>query len=99
MAALKLRIGAKLAISAGFGILVLAGIVVNDQIDGRLRAGLADEARRGDIVQRSALEAMIAVRRMVIMGRDIRLSGKVEEVDKTLGMATGFTHVATKDLD
>jgi methyl-accepting chemotaxis protein len=99
MAALKLRIGTKLAISAGVGILVLVGIVANDQIDSRSRANLLDEARRGEIVEKSALEAMVATRRMVIMGRDIRLSGKIEEVDKVLGMAAGFNQAAVKALD
>jgi len=99
MASLKLRIGTKLAISAGVGVLILAGIMVNNYIDGRIRSDLAMDARNGEIVQRSALEAMVATRRMVIMGRDIRLSGKPEEVDKTLGMADGFAQAGTKALD
>src|SRR5262249_28316119 len=99
MAALELRIGAKLAVSAGLGILVLVGNLVYDQIDGRGPADLAAHARRAEIVQKSALEAMIATRRMVIMGRDIRLAGKIEDVDKTIGLATGFDKAANKALD
>jgi methyl-accepting chemotaxis protein len=97
--ALKLRIGAKLAISAGVGILVLAGIVVNDRVDSNVRAGLIDDSRRGEAVEKSALEATVAVRRMIIMGRDMRLTGKVEDVDKIVGMANGFAQTANKALD
>ena len=99
MAALKLRIGTKLAISAGVGVLLLGAIIVNNLIDGRIRGELAKDARNGEIVQRSALDAMIATRRLVIMGRDIRLSGKPEEVDKTLGQAAGFAQAGNKALD
>ena len=99
MAGLKLRIGAKLAISAGVGILLLFGIIVSNYIDGRIRAEFAKDARNGEIVQRSALEAMVATRRLVIAGRDIRLAGKEEEVDKSLGMASGFAQTGAKALD
>jgi len=99
MAGLKLRIGTKLAISAGIGVLLLGAINVNNVIDGRIRGEFARDARNGEIVQRAALEAMVATRRLVIMGRDIRLSGKQEEVDKTLGMAAGFAQAGNKALD
>jgi|SRR5947209_12147282 len=54
MAALKLRIGTKLAISAGLGVLLLAALIVNDAIDGAStiaaaveEQGAATQPRRG----------------------------------------------------
>ena len=99
MSALKLRIGNKLALSAGFGILVLLGIVINQFWDQRVRSELQAGARNAQAVQVAALSAMVATRRMVIMGRDIRAAGTATDVDKTLERAQAFAADADKALE
>src|ERR1700730_1410020 len=95
---MKFRIGTKLAISSGVGILVLAAIAANDQWDRSARATLRAEARAGEIVQKETLVALVATRRVVIMGRDARMALKIADVDKVLDRAMTFRKEADRAL-
>jgi methyl-accepting chemotaxis protein len=98
MSALNLRIGTKLAISSGIGILVLAAIAINDQWDRSTRDAMQAEVRAGEVVQREALNAMIATRRVVIMSRDARTALAVADVEKVWERAQTFGKEAERAL-
>jgi methyl-accepting chemotaxis protein len=96
---LKLRIGAKLAISAALGIAVMAGLGVYDTVDRNARKQLADEARAGQTVQMAAADASLAIHRLVIVNRDIRLATSPALVDQARKQAVVYATEGRDALD
>jgi methyl-accepting chemotaxis protein len=77
----KMRIGTKLGISAGLGVVLVAAMIVNEQ------TGTSAVERQNTIAQRQqvvALEVANAerlLRRAQLAGRDLRTARKAEEID------------------
>jgi methyl-accepting chemotaxis protein len=86
----KFRIGTKLAISAGAGLLMVGALVTNELWDRSARAALAAEAKNATNVQAAALAASTTMRRVVISGRDIRLSMTIADVDEAKKRTDAF---------
>src|SRR3982074_916174 len=83
----KLRIATKLGLAGGVALLRVGAIALNQSGDRQARAALGAEADNADTVRVATLTAAVATRRVVIMGRDIRLATSEGEVDEVLKKA------------
>jgi methyl-accepting chemotaxis protein len=99
MPRLNFRIGTKLALAGGVSLLMVGAIALNAMWDRQTRADLTGEASRAATVRTATLDAAVATRRIVIMGRDIRLAPTPAEVDDVLKRANGFAADAAKAFD
>jgi methyl-accepting chemotaxis protein len=98
---LNFRIGTKLAITVGVGVMLVAGMVLNQQIG---NSSVAEQAERGRSDQAAAtdlLHAGVALQRMQIGTREIRLAISEREADQALAIlqddknnAVGFLQAA-----
>jgi methyl-accepting chemotaxis protein len=94
-----LRIGTKLAIWAGLGVILVVGMLIEQQVGSRW---VTRERIAADQRQLSATETLNAandLRKMQIEIREIRLSIASSDVDKALDRLRGDTGAATKHLD
>ena len=96
---LKLRISSKLALSAACGVIVVCGMIANDQIVTSARHKLLGQRDAAEAVQHASLKAAVAVRRVIIMSRDIRLARTAQDVDDVLKRATQYGSDGIKALD
>jgi hypothetical protein len=96
---LNFRIATKLAMAGGVALLTVGAIALNQSWDRQARADLAAEADNADAVRVATLTAAVATRRVVIMGRDIRLAMSEPEVDDVLKRAGGFGAEGVKALE
>jgi methyl-accepting chemotaxis protein len=99
MAGLNLRIGTKLGIASALGILLVIGMLTNQQLSDAAveRATKAAEAQEGIALNAQAAET--AVRRMQVAVRDMRLARSVEDADKALGALRDMAAQAATRLD
>jgi methyl-accepting chemotaxis protein len=95
----KFRIGTKLGIAGAIGVLMVGAIVLNELTERRARAELAAEAKNAVEVQNLALTASLAIRRVIIKGRDIRLAMTAAEVDDARKGADGYAAEAAQAFD
>ncbi len=87
----KLRIGAKLGISAAAGVVLVAAMVAN-QYQATLRTqASAEHVYAGEALEKAVLTAELALRRAIAVNRAIRMATTAEDVDRWLGQI--------KDLD
>jgi methyl-accepting chemotaxis protein len=78
LGSLKFRIGTKLGLSAGLGVLLVAAMMISQQMSGSaIVAGSARVARQSNLVE-NVIEAKASLRGMVVAGRDIRLAQSSE---------------------
>ncbi|HUI95914.1 MAG TPA: methyl-accepting chemotaxis protein [Xanthobacteraceae bacterium] len=99
MFALKLSIATKLALAGGVSLLLVGAIAYNEVSDRQARADLVAESTRAATVRSATLEAAVATRRLVIMGRDTRLAIAPAEIDDIAKRANGFAADGFKALD
>ena len=97
--ALKLRIGTKLGIVGAMGLILVGAIALNETWDRQIRGNIAVESENAANVRAASLEASVAIRRIVIMGRDIRLATAPAGVDTALNQAKAFADDGFKALD
>src|ERR1700716_4328534 len=95
----KLRIATKLGLAGGVALLTGGAIALNQSWDRQARAALGVEADNADAVRVATLTAAVATRRVVIMGRDIRLAMSEGEVDEVLKRANAFGAEGVKALE
>jgi len=95
----KLRIATKLGLAGGVALLTVGAIALNQSWDRQARAALGAEADNADTVRVATLTAAVATRRVVIMGRDIRLAMSEGEVDEVLKRAGAFGAEGVKALE
>jgi methyl-accepting chemotaxis protein len=81
---LNLRIGTKLAITVGIGVLLVISMIVNQQFANSLVAQQAELERDEQFVTADLLRASIALQRMQIGTREIRLAISEREADQAL---------------
>jgi methyl-accepting chemotaxis protein len=96
---LKFRISTKLALSAACGVVVVAGMIANDKIVTGTRHKLLGQRDAAETVQKASLKAAVAVRRVIIMSRDIRLARTAADVDDVLKRAVQYGSDGVKALD
>ncbi|MGP0092211.1 MAG: methyl-accepting chemotaxis protein [Xanthobacteraceae bacterium] len=99
MSGFKFRIGTKLAVSAGIGIVLVAGMMLNQQ----LSAGSVEQAMEKATAQQSVLQAtseiLVDVQRTQLAVRDIRLAKSPEEAKKFLTAVHARAEEMQKLLD
>src|SRR4030081_1904984 len=95
----KLRIATKLGLAGGVAFVTGGALALNQSWDRQARAALGAEADNSDTVRVATLTAAVATRRVVIMGRDIRLATSESEVDEVLKKANAFGAEGVKALE
>jgi methyl-accepting chemotaxis protein len=81
---LNIRIGTKLAITVGIGVVLVAGMIANQQISNASVARHAELERNEQFVTADMLRASVDLRRMQTGTREIRLSISEREADQAL---------------
>jgi len=94
---LKLRIGAKLAISAGIGVILVTGMVINEQWSNDSSTKSTETVSQQQAVQSETLSASFAFRGMQIAARDLRLADTPADLEKAYA-AIGTQGTATTKL-
>ena len=90
----KVRIGTKLAISVGAGVLLVAGMILNQQFG---NSSVARQAERGRIDQTVAIDLLhagVALQHMQIGTREIRLAISEREASEALSVLQDDTNNA-----
>jgi len=95
----RLPISAKLGLVGLLALLTVGAIGLNEMWDRADRAELAAQADDATTVRISTLQAAVATRRLVIMGRDVRLAPAPADVDDVLKRAHGFAADGLKAFD
>jgi methyl-accepting chemotaxis protein len=99
MSGFKFRIGTKLAITAGFGVVMVAAMVINQIRVNASSEALSGQASANEAVLRNVLTGEIALRRTIIMNRDIRMATTPAGVDQSYGRLSQFTKDGREALD
>jgi methyl-accepting chemotaxis protein len=81
---MKFRIGAKLAISAGIGILFVGGMVINQQMADSADEGTRIVSERAQKVFNEVKDSELAFQRIRLAYRDVKLAHDVAGLDKVL---------------
>jgi methyl-accepting chemotaxis protein len=80
----KLRIGTKLAITVGAGALLVVAMILNQQLGNASVARQAERGRSDQVVATDLLHAGVALQRMQIGTREIRLAISEREAEQAL---------------
>src|SRR5262249_54863737 len=96
---LNLKIGSKIAISAGIGILLVAGLVVNQHFSNAAIAVEAAFVNQNHFNKADAMAGATAVQLNYVAVRDIPLAWPAAQVDKTLETLRTGTAEATRYFD
>src|ERR1700736_6797001 len=81
---MNIRIGTKLAITVGIGVVLVAGMIVNQQLSNTSVARQTELARDEQFVIADLLSASVALQRMQVGAREIRLAISESEADQAL---------------
>jgi signal transduction histidine kinase/DNA-binding response OmpR family regulator len=81
---MNIRIGTKLAITVGIGVVLVAGMIVNQQLSNTSVARQTELARDEQFVITDLLSASVALQRMQVGTREIRLAISEREADLAL---------------
>ena len=95
---MNIRIGTKLAITVGIGVVLVAGMIVNQQLSNTSVARQTELARDEQFVIADLLSASVALQRMQVGAREIRLAISEREADEALAglrerMGDAVTHI------
>ena len=80
----KIRIGTKLGISMGIGVLLVAGMLVNERISSASVAQLNADANRQQNITLAISRIAVVLRRAQVVGRDLRMARTADQVDNSL---------------
>src|SRR5687767_2173380 len=79
--AFKFGIGAKLGLSIGFGVILLAGMIISEHLSSRFVAGLVATADRQQSILHESITTEVMLQTAQIAGRDVRRGQTTEQVD------------------
>src|SRR5581483_855705 len=82
----NLKIGSKLAISSGLGVLLVIGILVNQTIGGSWLKASDEAAMTQRVIAQVAAEAKASANGMMLAADDVRLAQTASEVDQASDM-------------
>ncbi len=99
MAAYNFSIRTKLALSAGIGVLLVAGMLVNEQIGNHYAALQRIEADNKQLATVEALRAADDLGSMQIQAREIRLAVAPDNVDRTLKRLIAYQTAAAGHIE
>ncbi len=95
---LKIRIGAKLAATVSIGIVLVAGMILNQRANNAMLAQNAEFERIEQLFAADLLRAGVALQRMQIGIREIRLAISEREADRALTALRGNLNQAADYL-
>ncbi|HVY58092.1 MAG TPA: HAMP domain-containing protein, partial [Xanthobacteraceae bacterium] len=95
----KFRIGAKMAATAGIGVVLMLGMLGNQVHVTRLSRELSHRAGDADELVKAVLRAELELRRAIINDRNVRNALSTEEVDKALPRLKEISDNGNKALD
>ena len=95
---MNIPIGTKLAVTVGIGVVLVAGMIVNQQLSNTSVARQTELARDEQFVIADLLSASVALQRMQVGTREIRLSIAEREADQALAglresMGNAVSHI------
>ena len=93
------RIGAKLAISAAIGIFLVAGMIANERWLAYERQESVARMKIREKIQASISAVELAIRRVLVTGRDIRLATTPADLDGALARLANFAGEGINALD
>jgi methyl-accepting chemotaxis protein len=99
MRKIKLRIGTKLGISAGLGIVLVAGMIANDQISNRAQSLSATEAETGKAVMLDSLASRSAVQGSQLAMNHARYGRTTREIDRAVASLDSYGKSGNAHLD
>src|SRR5258708_20668145 len=79
------RIGSKLGICIGIGVALVAGLIVNEQITSNAIERLTASADRQQAIVIESVNTEVALQRVHVAARDLRMARTPMEVQKLLG--------------
>jgi methyl-accepting chemotaxis protein len=91
MPSLNLRIGAKLAISAGLGVALVVGMILNERYVASEQDENVTRLKTREAVQEAVYEGEVQIRRVLVVSRDIRLAPNTQDLDRQLERLRSFT--------
>jgi methyl-accepting chemotaxis protein len=91
MPSLNLRIGAKLAISAGLGVALVVGMILNERYVASEQNENVTRLKTREAVQEAVYEGEVQIRRVLVVSRDIRLAPNTQDLDRQLERLRSFT--------
>jgi methyl-accepting chemotaxis protein len=95
----KFRIGAKLAISASIGIVLVCGMIANQLIGDAMVGKANDSANNQRHITRDAIDMKASARGMMIGMRDVRLAQTPEDVQKAATYLQARTQSVSRFAD
>jgi len=99
MVGLNFRIGTKLAISAGVGVLLVVGMIINQNWLAIQHEDSLARMKTREALQEAVLNAEIEIRRVLVVSRDVRMSSTPAEFDRNFGRLSEFVEEGAKALD
>ena len=95
---MNIRIGTKLAITVGIGVVLVAGMIVNQQLSNSSVARQTELTRDEQFVIADLLSASVALQRMQVGAREIRLAISEREADQALAGLRESVDNAVSDI-
>ena len=99
LSGMKFRIGTKLAITAGFGVVMVTAMVANQIRVNASSATLSAQASSGEAMLRAIITAEVALRRTIIMNRDIRMAVAAPAINQSEDRLRQFVKDGQQALD
>ena len=82
--AFKIGIGAKLGLSIGFGVVLLAGMIASEHFSGRFVAGLVATADKQQAIMHESIMTEVMMQTAQIAGRELRRAQTPDQVNALL---------------
>ena len=80
----KIRIGTKLGLSLGLGVVLVAGMIVSEQINSNIIEALVAAADKQQAIVNESTNTEVLMQKAQIAGRDLRMAQSAAQVDSLL---------------
>src|SRR5258707_4391761 len=80
----KIRIGTKLGLSLGLGVVLVAGMIVSEQINSNVIEALVATADKQQASVNESTNTQVLMQKAEIAGRDLRMAQSAAQVDSLL---------------
>src|SRR5258708_3340304 len=80
----KIRIGAKLGLSLGRGVVLVAGMIAGEQINSNFVEALVAAADKQQAIVNESTNSQVLMQKALIAGRDLRMAQSTTQVDSLL---------------
>src|SRR6267154_5743714 len=80
----KIRIGAKLGLSLGLGVVLVVGMIASEQINSNFVEALVATADKQQAIVNESTNTQVLMQKALIAGRDLRMAQSAKQVDSLL---------------